>query len=240
MAMVEKEDNKSSAVHRARFAAALAAVFAAVAKSILLINTPQALLRTTLASLIGYLAADLGSGIYHWAVDNYGSSGTPIFGGQIEIFRAHHRQPSAVTRYDTARLVHIMAVIVTVVVTPVAAAARDPAVLGFFGWFGGFAMFALKIHAWAHMAEGNIPAGVAALQEAGIILRPSWHAAHHRAPFDGTYCSVSGWCNPVLDKLKVFASMEVLLFHVAGVRPQSWAHSKVRRDSGESAIKGAT
>ncbi|GFP98131.1 fatty acid desaturase 4 chloroplastic, partial [Phtheirospermum japonicum] len=30
----------------------------------------------------GYLLADLASGIYHWAVDNYGSAQTPVFGSR--------------------------------------------------------------------------------------------------------------------------------------------------------------
>ena len=36
---------------------------------------------------VGYEFADLGSGVYHWSMDNYGSKNTPIFGTQIEAFQ---------------------------------------------------------------------------------------------------------------------------------------------------------
>ncbi|XP_051125171.1 fatty acid desaturase 4, chloroplastic-like [Andrographis paniculata] len=235
-AVVQEEFFKATAGHRACFAGGCATIFIAIARSILFIKTPQDLLRSTLAALLGYLAADLVSGIYHWSVDNYGTAETPFLGFQIELFRVHHKQPWAVTKYDTARAVHIVAAAVAVLLLPPALAARDPAALGFLAAFGGFVMFSLQIHAWAHTAKKNIPAGVRALQDAGIILRPSWHAAHHRPPFNNTYCSVSGWCDPVLDKLKVFETMEVVLFHVAGVRPQCWSENKLRRDSGDSTI----
>ena len=31
---------------------------------------------------------DLVSGVYHWAVDNYGDGATPVFGSQIAGFQA--------------------------------------------------------------------------------------------------------------------------------------------------------
>lgn len=34
--------------------------------------------------------ADFASGVYHWAVDNYGSSETPVFGSQIAGFQVRH------------------------------------------------------------------------------------------------------------------------------------------------------
>ena len=35
----------------------------------------------------GVLFADFGSGVYHWSMDNYGNSATPVFGKQIEAFQ---------------------------------------------------------------------------------------------------------------------------------------------------------
>ena len=46
-----------------------------------------------LAGYIGFILADLGSGIYHWGIDNYGDESTPIFGNQIEAFQGHHKWP---------------------------------------------------------------------------------------------------------------------------------------------------
>ena len=49
----------------------------------------------------GWLAADLLSGLTHWALDSFGSARTPIIGhGFIRPFRAHHAEPEAMTRHD--------------------------------------------------------------------------------------------------------------------------------------------
>uniref|UniRef100_A0A7S0HD18 Lipid desaturase domain-containing protein n=1 Tax=Hanusia phi TaxID=3032 RepID=A0A7S0HD18_9CRYP len=49
------------------------------------------------AVFLGYEFADFGSGVYHWAMDNYGSKNTPIFGTQIEAFQGHHELPWTIT-----------------------------------------------------------------------------------------------------------------------------------------------
>jgi ubiquitin-conjugating enzyme E2 variant len=50
-------------------------------------SVPQ-VLGALAAGLVGYEFADFGSGVYHWAMDNYGNKNTPIFGTQIEAFQA--------------------------------------------------------------------------------------------------------------------------------------------------------
>ncbi|TXG67809.1 hypothetical protein EZV62_009084 [Acer yangbiense] len=37
-------------------------------------------LEPMLAGYIGYILSDLGSGVYHWGIDNYGDASTLIFG----------------------------------------------------------------------------------------------------------------------------------------------------------------
>ncbi|GKB62628.1 fatty acid desaturase 4, chloroplastic-like protein [Tanacetum coccineum] len=48
-------------------------------------------LEPILAAFVGYILADLATGIYHWAVDNYGNESTPVFGSQIHSFQDHHK-----------------------------------------------------------------------------------------------------------------------------------------------------
>ncbi len=54
-------------------------------------------LATVLSVLVGYEFADIGSGVYHWSMDNYGSKNTPVFGTQIEAFQGHHELPWTIT-----------------------------------------------------------------------------------------------------------------------------------------------
>lgn len=54
------------------------------------VTTPLEALWTAAGAFIGYLIADLVSGVFHWSVDNYGDGRTPVFGAVIEAFQGHH------------------------------------------------------------------------------------------------------------------------------------------------------
>ncbi|KAK6132888.1 hypothetical protein DH2020_033368 [Rehmannia glutinosa] len=218
---------KATWAHRAWFATGCTAVLISLAKSILIISkmppAPKTCLHLTLAAALGYLLSDLVSGIYHWAVDNYGSAATPIFGSQIESFRAHHQHPSEITKCETAGILYTLAAVTAAAATPVNVFSGDPVLLGFVGVFAGCSMFSIKFHAWAHVPRKRLPAVVAALQDAGILMRLSQHAPHHRPPYNSNYCTVSGIWNRVLDETKVLAAVEAALYRVTGVRPRSWS-----------------
>ena len=53
-------------------------------------TTPTEALWTAAGAFVGYLIADLVSGVFHWSVDNYGDGRTPVFGAVIEAFQGHH------------------------------------------------------------------------------------------------------------------------------------------------------
>ena len=44
-----------------------------------------------------WILADLGSGILHWSVDNYGNGRTPVMGSIIAAFQGHHAAPWTIT-----------------------------------------------------------------------------------------------------------------------------------------------
>lgn len=84
------------------FALLVKAAFAASAAPL----TAAAVLRYVLAAIIGYEFADFGSGVYHWAMDNYGNAKTPVFGRQIEAFQGHHERPWTITHRQTCNNLH--------------------------------------------------------------------------------------------------------------------------------------
>jgi len=43
---------------------------------------------------------DLGTGVYHWIVDNYGDGTTPVLGRQIAAFQGHHLRPWTITERE--------------------------------------------------------------------------------------------------------------------------------------------
>ena len=44
-----------------------------------------------------WVAADFGSAVLHWSVDNYGNGRTPIMGNIIAAFQGHHAAPWTIT-----------------------------------------------------------------------------------------------------------------------------------------------
>lgn len=169
------------------------------------------------------MLADLGSGVYHWAIDNYGDESTPIVGPQIEAFQGHHKWPWTITRRQFANNLHALARAVTFAVFPLELVINEPSLLGFVGMFSGCIMFSQQFHAWAHGTKSRLPPLVVALQEAGVLVSRSQHAAHHRPPYNNNYCIVSGMWNEVLDKYKVFEVLEMMVYFRLGVRPRSWS-----------------
>ena len=65
---------------------------------------------TTLAAVAtGFIGAELFSGVFHWATDNYGSLETPVFGPACAAFQGHHGAPWTITHRSTFNNVHKIA-----------------------------------------------------------------------------------------------------------------------------------
>ncbi|KAJ6423224.1 hypothetical protein OIU84_024208 [Salix udensis] len=73
--------------HRNWVATGCATVLVSLGKAIVGAGHSHIWLEPMLAGYIGYVFADLGSGVYHWGIDNYGDGSTPFFGNQIEAFQ---------------------------------------------------------------------------------------------------------------------------------------------------------
>ena len=58
------------------------------------------------AAFAAYVLSDLGTGVYHWGVDNYGDGKTPVFGRQIAAFQGHHQRPWTITQREFCNNVH--------------------------------------------------------------------------------------------------------------------------------------
>ncbi|VVA22751.1 PREDICTED: transmembrane 189 [Prunus dulcis] len=197
-------------------------VLVSLAKSIIGVANSHIWLEPILAGLVGYVLADLGSGIYHWGIDNYGSALTPIVGAQIEAFQGYNKWPWTITRRQFANNLHVVARVVTFMVLPIDVVCDDPIVHGLVAVCSGSIMFCQQFHAWAHSTKSQLPPVVVALQDLGILVSRSQHAAHHWKPYNNNHCIASGVWNGFLDKHKVFEALE-MLFLKQGVRPKSWS-----------------
>ena len=165
------------------------------------------LLALLASGVVGWLLADLLSGLVHWAGDTLGSERTPVLGPSfIAPFREHHDDPQAMVAHGTVELVGSTALLALPSLVPVthlvAFEGRGALRLA----LGGVLLATLLgvvvtnlVHRWAHMDRP--PAVAALLQRAGLILTPARHERHHTAPFDGWFCISSGLLDGLLMRI---------------------------------------
>ncbi|XP_021758582.1 fatty acid desaturase 4, chloroplastic-like [Chenopodium quinoa] len=175
-----------------------------------------------LAGLAGYIFSDLITGVYHWSIDNYGDAKTPIFGSQIEGFQGHHEKPWIITRKHIATNLYELSQIITLIFLPINLICNNPILLAFVGSLSTGVLFCQQFHAWSHTTNNKLPTIVVALQDLGVLVSRSQHAAHHHALFNSNYCIVSGIWNNFLDEIRVFEAFEKVIFFWFGVKPRSW------------------
>jgi TMEM189-like protein len=177
-----------------------------------------------LALLAGALAADLMSGLVHWAADTWGRESFPVLGPRfLKPFRVHHVNPDDILERDFVDLngdVALLAcpVLLGAALTPLAEDLWGT--LGvFLAAFGSFSLPTNLVHRWAHQAE---PPRIAAwLQRRGLILTRAVHQGHHTAPHTSHYCIATGWCNGTLERIGFFPALERAIEAVTGARPRS-------------------
>lgn len=176
--------------------------------------------------LLGILAADLVTGVVHWACDTWGSEETPWLGeALIRSFREHHRKPRAMLEHDWIEVNGVPATTASAAwilwllwepLRPNGSAAFAPA----FVWgLVSFGALANQLHRWAHSRVP--PRAVRCLQRAGVLLSPARHAGHHRAPHTTGYCIATGWSNRVLDGLGFWRGLERCIELASGARPRA-------------------
>ncbi|KAL2621538.1 hypothetical protein R1flu_001743 [Riccia fluitans] len=213
---------ESTPEHRLWVGVGAAAVLGMLTKAVIAAHSPEDMILIVTSMFAGYLLADLGSGIYHWGVDNYGNARTPIVGSQIDAFQGHHKRPWTITKRQFANNIHAIARPVAFTLAPFLALPGNPALDSFMGTFLGCVIMSQQFHAWSHMKKSQLPAFVVALQEKGVLVSRKMHGAHHRSPYNINYCIVSGIWNPILDRNRVFSKLEAFIHSKFGVAPRSW------------------
>jgi hypothetical protein len=181
---------------------------------------------TTLQSVLlfasSWVFADLGSGVLHWSVDNYGNGRTPIMGGIIAAFQGHHSAPWTITQRGFFNNVSKLCIPFGVVTMSILSAITGPSMTFFFTLFCAFEILSQEFHKWSHTTKSQVPEWVNKIQSMGLSIGRKPHAQHHFAPYDGNYCIVSGFCNPLLDNSGIFRRLEHVVFNLNGIESNAW------------------
>lgn len=219
-----------------KIATGLAAVSAAylVGKSALQVaNSSSPLLAgaTVAAASVGaYLAADLGSGFFHHAVDNYAKPESKVFGKMATEFMVHHYFAHSMEQHEVSYYVDPTMKFMAPALAAAAVGVGTgliPATAGTaFATAVGGGLFAQVSHSWTH--SPNPPKPAKFLQKVGIAQDNVDHREHHRAPWTGNYCIVNGALNPLLDKTNFWRKWERGVYAVTGAEPKSWQHPAVK------------
>jgi len=179
-----------------------------------------------LALPLGLLAADLTSGLVHWACDTFFEEDTRVIGrALIEPFRQHHHDPLAMTRKGFLRVSRANLFIMSFGLAVTwwredgwTTNCHSLLAHAWWFWYACAVSVTNQLHMWAH-AE-RVPRLVRRLHTLRLVVSPSHHARHHRPPFRCGYCVTTGWLNPVLDTFGFFAGLEraVRALHAPPVR----------------------
>jgi hypothetical protein len=182
--------------------------------------SPTAAIAIVGGAVVGYVAADLASGLVHWFCDRFFEEDSPLIGARlIQPFREHHRDPLAMTHHGFLELTGNTCLGLAPILAGAwwwAAPADDARRVFGYGVLLALALgvFATNVfHGWAHAAR--VPIAVAWLQRCRLILSAHAHAEHHEAG-ERAYCVTVGWMNGWTDRLGLFVILERAL-RAAGV-----------------------
>ena len=227
--IMDARDFVSTPAQRAQCAALFGSCAALALKGLVLASVDDAGFNDVdamaMAITIGlaYWTSDLGTGIFHWSVDNYGSKDTPLLGGVIDAFQGHHKYPWTITKRQFANNIHKTCLAPLVFTVPTLLFNDKPTDLVFVGVFTSLVVLSQQFHAWSHTKKSELPEIVMKAQDLGVFVSRRDHGQHHKSPFEGHYCIVSGYWNPILDNSGFFRKLEKVIYNQTGIAPRCWS-----------------
>lgn len=173
--------------------------------------TPSRGAAVVAALLLGYLLADLLSGLVHWLFDTWWSETTPLVGQAfVRPFREHHTDPANITKHDWIETngnngLGALPILIAGCLLPVATT-RGLFVTTLLLSVALGLLATNQFHKWAHQNDpGRV---VALLQRWHLILPAKHHKLHHTSPHNTHYCVTTGWLNPLLAATGAFQRLE--------------------------------
>lgn len=179
------------------------------------------------AVLGGILAAEIFSGTFHWATDNYGSMQTPMVGSACAAFQGHHLAPWTITHRPFANNVYKIAraalplILISIIGLPPTGAA-------FCATMFYCQILAQEFHRWSHLPARQLLPWQRWLMRCGLVVSTAEHCRHHKPPFAAHYCILTGGLNAWLDSDPVlfWRRFEALVWRLTGVEPNCWKGDK--------------
>jgi ubiquitin-conjugating enzyme E2 variant len=144
--------------------------------------------------ILGYLAADFGTGVFHFIEDNFFDENTPLIGDIIRDNRKHHDQPTEMLRYNYFQTTRVLFFVTLPLLIWFI---WSPSV--FIGTVWLASLHANQIHKLNHLPQKDRPGWFRVLQTCRLVQ--TQHFKHHQS-FDSHYCVLTDLLNPILDGSK--------------------------------------
>jgi ubiquitin-conjugating enzyme E2 variant len=163
------------------------------------------------------LLADLITGVFHWLQDAYGNPNWRFLGKWFIIPNIdHHKHPRRfLAKSMFGRIVSTLVVsFFLLLIYHLLFGICWQAVICV-----GYGTLANEIHAIAHRTDKENGKIICFLQDLGIIQSRKMHGLHHTSPYDINYCVMTNFLNPILNKIKFWHKLELLIYMVFGVLP---------------------
>lgn len=166
-------------------------------------------MEVTIQILICIMIADFFTGLFHWLEDTYGTPDIPIVGKYVIAPNIdHHKNPGNLgtqgSFFTRTRISFLL---------------TAPIILLFY-FFGhltwhvwviaGLTAIGNQVHAFAHGACKKNKV-LKFLHKFKIIQTPKNHAKHHVPPFDKDFCVLTNFVNPILETIRFWKIIEILL-----------------------------
>lgn len=157
-------------------------------------------------ALTGLLLADFLSGLIHWWEDRVGKEDGLLGRWVVRPNRQHHREPLAFVAagiWFRSSTTFLAAGILSLIWL----AAFGPGIIWASATISG--AMANEVHRWAHVSA-RAPGPVRIMQAMGVLQSPGHHGWHHCniRTVPQKYCVLTNFCNPLLDRIGLWARLE--------------------------------
>jgi hypothetical protein len=177
------------------------------------------LILCTLGEIIAVLfLVDFFSGVFHWLEDSYGTPETPFLGRIVVAPNiVHHQLPRDFVKgpFWPRNIVTIaLSALIFLVVALIFGVTWE---LCLFCLVGGLCN---EFHCWAHRSpEENGPV-VNFIHRLRILQTPRHHAIHHTDPKNRSYCVLTNFTNPILDRIEFWRHTESSVSFLFRIHPR--------------------